>query len=167
LTLSDGAGDIPVIADGGIKLLGRHRESARGRRVERHDGIDARGNGGESGRVASPRGPPLQDDSRHGQSLRDAGRQCRQVFPGRRDVSQKLVPEGIEGRVPYKGPVSDVLFQMVGAFAVEWATSDAPTSTSCAPNRVRPDPLPPDSANPIPRRTITRRGAQLLAVGFP
>jgi IMP dehydrogenase len=26
----------------------------------------------------------------------------------------KLVPEGIEGRVPYKGPVSDVLFQMVG-----------------------------------------------------
>ena len=26
----------------------------------------------------------------------------------------KLVPEGIEGRVPYKGPVGDVLFQMVG-----------------------------------------------------
>jgi IMP dehydrogenase len=26
----------------------------------------------------------------------------------------KLVPEGIEGRVPYKGPVSDVIFQMVG-----------------------------------------------------
>src|SRR5574339_35572 len=27
---------------------------------------------------------------------------------------QKLVPEGIEGRVPYRGPVGDVLFQMVG-----------------------------------------------------
>jgi IMP dehydrogenase len=26
----------------------------------------------------------------------------------------KLVPEGIEGRVPYKGPVAEVLFQMVG-----------------------------------------------------
>ncbi len=26
----------------------------------------------------------------------------------------KLVPEGIEGRVPYKGPASDVIFQMVG-----------------------------------------------------
>ena len=25
-----------------------------------------------------------------------------------------MVPEGIEGRVPYKGPVADVLFQMVG-----------------------------------------------------
>jgi IMP dehydrogenase len=30
------------------------------------------------------------------------------------EEEQKLVPEGIEGRVPYKGPVSDVLFQMVG-----------------------------------------------------
>src|SRR5258708_36331792 len=28
--------------------------------------------------------------------------------------SRKLVPEGIEGRVPYKGPVADVLYQMVG-----------------------------------------------------
>jgi IMP dehydrogenase len=28
--------------------------------------------------------------------------------------SQKLVPEGIEGRVPYKGPVGNVLHQMVG-----------------------------------------------------
>jgi IMP dehydrogenase len=28
--------------------------------------------------------------------------------------ASKLVPEGIEGRVPYKGPVADVLFQLVG-----------------------------------------------------
>jgi IMP dehydrogenase len=28
--------------------------------------------------------------------------------------AKKLVPEGIEARVPYKGPVSDVLYQMVG-----------------------------------------------------
>jgi IMP dehydrogenase len=27
---------------------------------------------------------------------------------------KKLVPEGIEGRVPYKGPVGDVLYQMIG-----------------------------------------------------
>ncbi len=26
----------------------------------------------------------------------------------------KLVPEGIEGRVPYKGPVADVVYQLVG-----------------------------------------------------
>jgi len=28
--------------------------------------------------------------------------------------AKKLVPEGIEGRVPYKGPVADTIFQMVG-----------------------------------------------------
>jgi IMP dehydrogenase len=28
--------------------------------------------------------------------------------------AQKLVPEGIEGRTPYKGPLSDVLFQLLG-----------------------------------------------------
>ena len=28
--------------------------------------------------------------------------------------SKKLVPEGVEGRVPYKGPVSKVIEQLVG-----------------------------------------------------
>lgn len=28
--------------------------------------------------------------------------------------NQKLVPEGVEGRVPYKGPVSETIFQLVG-----------------------------------------------------
>ena len=30
------------------------------------------------------------------------------------DPTQKMVPEGIEGRVPYKGPVSDMVYQLVG-----------------------------------------------------
>jgi IMP dehydrogenase len=29
-------------------------------------------------------------------------------------VTQKLVPEGVEGRVPYKGPLADFVFQLVG-----------------------------------------------------
>ena len=35
---------------------------------------------------------------------------------GQADVTEndKLVPEGIEGRVPYRGPLSSVVFQMVG-----------------------------------------------------
>ena len=28
--------------------------------------------------------------------------------------AKKLVPEGVEGRVPYKGPLSDTIFQLVG-----------------------------------------------------
>lgn len=30
------------------------------------------------------------------------------------DLSGKLVPEGIEGRVPYKGMLADLVYQMVG-----------------------------------------------------
>jgi IMP dehydrogenase len=30
------------------------------------------------------------------------------------EESKKLVPEGVEGRVPYKGPVSDTVYQLVG-----------------------------------------------------
>ncbi len=30
------------------------------------------------------------------------------------EESKKLVPEGVEGRVPYKGPVSDTIFQLLG-----------------------------------------------------
>jgi IMP dehydrogenase len=29
-------------------------------------------------------------------------------------LNQKLVPEGVEGRVPYKGPLADFVFQLVG-----------------------------------------------------
>ena len=28
--------------------------------------------------------------------------------------AKKLVPEGVEGRVPYKGPLSDTIFQLMG-----------------------------------------------------
>ena len=33
---------------------------------------------------------------------------------GKSVASQKLVPEGVEGRVPYKGPLTDYVFQLVG-----------------------------------------------------
>ncbi|MBO5975650.1 MAG: IMP dehydrogenase [Oscillospiraceae bacterium] len=31
-----------------------------------------------------------------------------------KEGNKKLVPEGVEGRVPYRGPVSDTIFQMLG-----------------------------------------------------
>ena len=30
------------------------------------------------------------------------------------EENQKLVPEGVEGRVPFKGPLADTIFQLVG-----------------------------------------------------
>src|SRR5699024_5216871 len=35
-------------------------------------------------------------------------------FQGTVNEANKLVPEGIEGRVAYKGAVSDIVFQMLG-----------------------------------------------------
>ena len=35
-------------------------------------------------------------------------------FQGDVEDVDKLVPEGIEGRVPYKGPVQAILYQLVG-----------------------------------------------------
>jgi IMP dehydrogenase len=33
---------------------------------------------------------------------------------GEEKQASKLVPEGVEGRVPYKGPLSDLLYQIIG-----------------------------------------------------
>lgn len=35
-------------------------------------------------------------------------------FQEHEQVEKKLVPEGIEGRVPYKGPLADTIYQLVG-----------------------------------------------------
>jgi IMP dehydrogenase len=40
---------------------------------------------------------------------------------------QKLVPEGIEGRVPYKGPIADTLHQLVGGLRAGMGYCGTPT----------------------------------------
>jgi len=41
--------------------------------------------------------------------------------------TRKLVPEGIVGRVPYKGPVGDVVYQMVGGLRASMGYCGCPT----------------------------------------
>ena len=41
--------------------------------------------------------------------------------------ARKLVPEGIEGRVPYKGALSQSVYQLIGGLRAAWATSAART----------------------------------------
>ena len=43
------------------------------------------------------------------------------------DTDKKLVPQGIEGLVPYRGPVADVVFQMVGGLRAGMGYCGAPT----------------------------------------
>ena len=109
-----GAGDVPIIADGGIKYSGDIVKALAAGASSRDDGLDARRHRGEPGRVVPARGPPLQDDPRDGQLSAMQDGSADRYFQEGEMSPKKLVPEGIEGRVPYKGPVADVLFQMVG-----------------------------------------------------
>ena len=110
----EGAGDVPVIADGGIKYSG--------------DIVKAIAAGASSvmmgsmlaGTEESP-GESLLLEGRRFKMIRGMGSlgamqdgSADRYFQEGEMSPKKLVPEGIEGRVPYKGPVSDVLFQMVG-----------------------------------------------------
>ena len=49
--------------------------------------------------------------------------------------AEKLVPEGIEGRVPYKGAMSAIVHQLMGGLRASMATPAAPPSRRCAPSR--------------------------------
>ena len=73
------------------------------------------GHRGEPGRDDPLPGPHLQGLPRHGLARRDGepGSQDR-YFQDDEDSETKLVPEGIEGRVPYKGPLADSVYQLVG-----------------------------------------------------
>jgi IMP dehydrogenase len=109
-----GAGDIPVIADGGIKYSG--------------DVVKALAAGAESvmmgsmlaGTEESP-GESFLLEGRRFKVIRGMGSlsameegSADRYFQEGEVSATKLVPEGIEGRVPYRGPVEDVIFQMVG-----------------------------------------------------
>jgi IMP dehydrogenase len=48
-------------------------------------------------------------------------------FQGDVEDVDKLVPEGIEGRVPYKGPVQQILYQLVGGLRQAMGYCGAPT----------------------------------------
>ncbi|MBA2687962.1 MAG: IMP dehydrogenase [Gemmatimonadaceae bacterium] len=109
-----GAGDVPVIADGGIKYSG--------------DIVKALAAGASSvmmgsmlaGTEESP-GESILLEGRRFKTIRGMGSlaamqdgSADRYFQEGELSPKKLVPEGIEGRVPYKGPASDVIFQMVG-----------------------------------------------------
>ncbi|WP_282801963.1 IMP dehydrogenase [Secundilactobacillus kimchicus] len=104
----------PIIADGGIKYSG--------------DIVKALAAGGNavmlgsmlSGTDEAP-GEIFEEDGEKFKSYRGMGSiaamehgSADRYFQGGVNEANKLVPEGIEARVAYKGSVSDILFQMVG-----------------------------------------------------
>ena len=102
---------IPVIADGGIKYSGDITKAlAAGANVVMIGSLFA-------GCEESPGETELYQGRRF-KVYRGMG-SLAAMGQGSRDRyfqtnAKKLVPEGVEGRVPYKGPISDTVFQLMG-----------------------------------------------------
>lgn len=109
-----GAADVPIIADGGVKYSGDIVKAiAAGASCVMMGSMLA-------GTEESP-GESVLAEGRRFKMIRGMGSlaamqdgSADRYFQDGELSPTKMVPEGIEGRVPYKGPVSDVLFQMVG-----------------------------------------------------
>ena len=103
--------DIPVIADGGIKYSGDIVKAlAAGANVVMLGSLLA-GCAEAPGETEIYQGRQFQVYRGMGSlGAMAAGSKDRYFQEG----AKKLVPEGVEGRVPFKGPVADTIFQLVG-----------------------------------------------------
>ncbi|MBR7033767.1 MAG: IMP dehydrogenase [Clostridia bacterium] len=121
--IADKAG-IPVIADGGIKYSGDIPKAiAAGANVIMIGSLLA-------GCEESPGETELYQGRRF-KVYRGMGSMAA-MEKGSKDRyfqenSKKLVPEGVEGRVPFKGPLSDTVFQLIGGLRAGMGYCGAPT----------------------------------------
>jgi len=105
---------VPVIADGGVKQTGDVPKALAA-------GADAVMIGGLFAGVEESPGETVLYEGRRYKNYRgmgslgamQAGSKDR-YFQDAEDDLRKLVPEGIEGRVPYKGRLDEVVYQMIG-----------------------------------------------------
>jgi IMP dehydrogenase len=105
---------IPIIADGGIKLSGDMAKAlAAGANVAMIGSLLA-GTDESPGEVFLYNGRSYKSYRGMGSVGAMARGSADRYFQQDVSNSLKLVPEGIEGQVPYKGPVGAVLHQLVG-----------------------------------------------------
>ena len=106
--------DVPLIADGGVKQTGDIPKALAA-------GASSVMIGGMFARVDESPGETILYEGRKYKSYRgmgsvgamQAGSKDR-YFQDAEDDIKKLVPEGIEGRVPYGGTLGEVVYQMIG-----------------------------------------------------
>ena len=107
------AKDIPVIADGGIRFSGDFAKAiAAGASVVMVGGLFA-GTEEAPGEVELYQGRSYKSYRGMG-SLGAMERGSSDRYFQADTDAEKLVPEGIEGRVPYKGPLGSVIHQLLG-----------------------------------------------------
>ncbi len=109
-----GKEDIPMIADGGIKYSGDVAKAlAAGAECVMIGSLFA-GTDESPGEVFLYQGRSYKSYRGMGSIGAMARGSADRYFQAEVSDSLKLVPEGVEGRVPYKGPVSTIIHQLVG-----------------------------------------------------
>ena len=104
---------IPIIADGGIKFSGDFAKAIAGGASCAMVGSMLAGTDEAPGEIILYQGRSFKSYRGMG-SVAAMARGSADRYFQKEASSDKLVPEGIEGQVPYKGPASNVLHQMVG-----------------------------------------------------
>jgi IMP dehydrogenase len=107
------AGDVPVIADGGIKFSGDFAKAIAAGASCAMVGSMIAGTDESPGEVILYQGRSFKSYRGMG-SLGAMAQGSADRYFQKDAASDKLVPEGIEGQVPYKGPAATVVHQMVG-----------------------------------------------------
>ncbi|MDQ0559636.1 IMP dehydrogenase [Rhizobium mesoamericanum] len=108
------AQDIPVIADGGIKFSGDVAKAIASGASAVMIGSLLAGTDESPGEVYLYQGRSFKAYRGMGSVGAMARGSADRYFQAEVRDTLKLVPEGIEGQVPYKGPVSGVLHQLAG-----------------------------------------------------
>ena len=108
--------DVPLIADGGLASSGDIAKALAAGADSVMTGSILAGTDEAPGDVIFQQGERFKEYRGMGSlgAMRARGSSRDRYFQGDVEDVEKLVPEGIEGRVPYKGPVTAILHQLVG-----------------------------------------------------
>ncbi|MCB9973920.1 MAG: IMP dehydrogenase [Rhodospirillales bacterium] len=118
---------IPCIADGGIKYSGDLAKAiAAGADVVMMGSMFA-GTDEAPGEIILYQGRSYKSYRGMGSVGAMARGSADRYFQGKITNSEKFVPEGIEGRVPYKGPISAVVHQLIGGLRASMGYTGAAT----------------------------------------
>lgn len=107
------AGDVPIIADGGIKFSGDFAKAIAAGASCAMVGSAIAGTDESPGDMILYQGRSFKSYRGMG-SLGAMARGSADRYFQKDAATDKLVPEGIEGQVPYKGPAGTVIHQLVG-----------------------------------------------------
>jgi IMP dehydrogenase len=120
---------VPVIGDGGIKSSGDIGKALAAGADTIMLGSMLAGTDEAPGDVVFSQGERYKEYRAMGSlgAMRARGFSKDRYFQGDVEDVDKLVPEGIEARVPYKGALSGVLYQLVGGLRASMGYCGAPT----------------------------------------